>query len=402
MTAHTVIVAQTRVGFLTGGRKQSFRDLLQEEQSVQQEEAFARATVAITRARSLCLIMGPLIWKGFLGLLGHRISHVWSRTSVSRPLSFTWLLNWRFPHRCSVYPDALSELLSGWTGLPTACCVEVLKDYVTHIYKVRRLHLIVVDLWRPWRYNARRAKQITDQLWFLRNKKATKRMVPLICQLVMTLPFGAADMSIWICSWECRISMLLDLAGAVPRPQLSCSWYLDWGRLSFGGELFFPASGIQHFYDAFAFESHLSTRQDALTLFGLEEDELPGRSQHCIVSSPPKKMGWSSGAPYWSERPGGQSPTGTSFTLPLIKWTLTQAKGEQAPSSQGSQNSSTELDALAEEHMPSPLADDLEQYDLTQDAYGEVGHDFVIRNEWLVGLRQTSAFGGCAEKVAIG
>ena len=67
MTAHTVILAQTRVGFLTGGRKKSFLDLPQDEQTVQLEEAYARATVAITRARALCLIMGPLDMKGLLG-----------------------------------------------------------------------------------------------------------------------------------------------------------------------------------------------------------------------------------------------------------------------------------------------------------------------------------------------
>ena len=54
MTAHTVVLAQTRVGFLTGGRKKSFLDL---------EEAYARATVAITRTGALCLIMGPLDMK---------------------------------------------------------------------------------------------------------------------------------------------------------------------------------------------------------------------------------------------------------------------------------------------------------------------------------------------------
>ena len=58
MTAHTVILAQTRVGLLSGGRKQSFLDLAQDEQAVQLEEAYARATVAITRARALCLISG--------------------------------------------------------------------------------------------------------------------------------------------------------------------------------------------------------------------------------------------------------------------------------------------------------------------------------------------------------
>ena len=60
MTAPTVILAQTRVGFLTGGRKESFRALPQEEQLIQLEEAYGRATVALTRARSSCVIMALL------------------------------------------------------------------------------------------------------------------------------------------------------------------------------------------------------------------------------------------------------------------------------------------------------------------------------------------------------
>ena len=67
MTAHTVVLAQTRLGFLTGGRKKSFLDLLQDEQTVQLEKAYADTTVAITRAGSLCLIMAPLDMKGFIG-----------------------------------------------------------------------------------------------------------------------------------------------------------------------------------------------------------------------------------------------------------------------------------------------------------------------------------------------
>ena len=67
MTAHTVLLAQTKVGFLTGGRKKSFLLLSEDEQMVQLEEAYARATVAITRARSLCLIIVPFDMKGLLG-----------------------------------------------------------------------------------------------------------------------------------------------------------------------------------------------------------------------------------------------------------------------------------------------------------------------------------------------
>ena len=84
LSPEEVVLAQTRVGFLTGGRKKSFLDLPQDEQTVQLGEAYARATVAITRARSLCLIMGPLDKKGLLGAatvmgtLMYGAGHVWA------------------------------------------------------------------------------------------------------------------------------------------------------------------------------------------------------------------------------------------------------------------------------------------------------------------------------------
>ncbi len=65
MTAYMVIVAQTRVGFLTGGRGQKFRNLPEEEWRTQEEEAYARATVALTR--KMCVIFCPLDMKGLLG-----------------------------------------------------------------------------------------------------------------------------------------------------------------------------------------------------------------------------------------------------------------------------------------------------------------------------------------------
>ena len=64
MTAYLVLLAQTKVGFLSGGRGKSFRQLTPQEQSAQKEEAFARATVALTRAQQICIIMGPLDMRG--------------------------------------------------------------------------------------------------------------------------------------------------------------------------------------------------------------------------------------------------------------------------------------------------------------------------------------------------
>ena len=48
MTAQHVLLAQTKIGFLTGGRGYSFQELSPEEKLSQREEAFARATVALS------------------------------------------------------------------------------------------------------------------------------------------------------------------------------------------------------------------------------------------------------------------------------------------------------------------------------------------------------------------
>ena len=62
-----VLLAQTRVGFLSGGREKSFHQLPPQEQASQKEEAYARATVALTRAQQICFIMGPLDMRGLVG-----------------------------------------------------------------------------------------------------------------------------------------------------------------------------------------------------------------------------------------------------------------------------------------------------------------------------------------------
>ena len=66
MTAYLVLLAQTRVGFLSG-RGKSFHQLPPQEQVAQREEAYARATVALTRAQQICFIMGPLDMRGLVG-----------------------------------------------------------------------------------------------------------------------------------------------------------------------------------------------------------------------------------------------------------------------------------------------------------------------------------------------
>ena len=201
MTAHTVLLAQTKVGFLTGGRKKSFLLLSEDEQMVQLEEAYARATIAITRARSLCLIMGPLDMKGLvgaatvMGTLMYGAGHVWAGQAhfylhdgeLSRSPSDETFIHMLQQNCC----------LSG-PHFPPPAIVEALQDYVTHYYKVRRLHLIVVDLWRPWKYNTARAREITDQLWRIShgNDTSGESIQARWPRATSSLP----SICLWICS----------------------------------------------------------------------------------------------------------------------------------------------------------------------------------------------------------
>ena len=152
---------------LTGGRKKSFRLLSEDEQMVQLEEAYARATVAITRARSLCLIMGPLDMKGLLGAatvmgtLMYGAGHVWE--GQAHFYLHDGELSRAPPDETFIHMLRQNCSLTG-PHFPPPAIVEALQDYVTHYYKVRRLHLIVVDLWRPWKYNTARAKAHSGQM----------------------------------------------------------------------------------------------------------------------------------------------------------------------------------------------------------------------------------------------
>ena len=205
MTAHTVLLAQTKVGFFTGGRKKYFLALPEDEQMVQLEEAYARATVAITRARALCLIMGPLDMKGLLGAatvmgtLMYGAGHVWAGHAHfylhDQELS-------RSPPD-ETFIDMLKQncCLSG-PHFPPPAIVEALQDYVTHYHKVRRLHLIVVDLWRPWKYNTARAREITDQLWRISHGDDTRPMDMLWMALNVQVTWcGLREMGNLILCW---------------------------------------------------------------------------------------------------------------------------------------------------------------------------------------------------------
>ena len=148
MTAHLVLLAQTRVGFLSGGRSKHMKDLPRDEFVAQLEEAYARATVALTRAQKLCIIMGPLDMRGLLGaatvigclkygagLCGMHGRNVPKRSSIDDG-----------PGDCS-FLDSLRRSLTTARGVyPPVALAEIYCEDSRSSAKIRRLHLIVIDL----------------------------------------------------------------------------------------------------------------------------------------------------------------------------------------------------------------------------------------------------------------
>ena len=179
---------------------------------------------------------------------------------------------------------------------------EFLQDCVTNYHKVRRLHLIVVDL-RPWKYNTARAREITDQLWRISDCDATRRVSPF-------RPDGTSTQVPSICTWlyfgwlrvpvfsgvpqrDGQSYVLLDTIAAdtlvfgtywthvqtcnVSRVQSATEWTASVYALD---QSFFHPLGMQHFYDSLALVSQICVRRDALTLLGLNDDLLPDFDLH--------------------------------------------------------------------------------------------------------------------------
>ena len=153
-TPHHVLLAQTKVGFLTGGRGRNFRKLAGAEKNAQREEAYARATVALTRAQRFCFLMCPLDMKGLVGAatvvgnLQHG-SGICEQRADADPLQVALRassLNLSQQDEDFLrHFRASAAVTNGW--FPPAALVEIYHEPD----KLQWLHLIIVDLQHPKR-----------------------------------------------------------------------------------------------------------------------------------------------------------------------------------------------------------------------------------------------------------
>ena len=254
---------------------------------------------------------------------------------------------------------------------PPPAIAEVLQDCVAHYHKVRRLHLIVVDLWRPWRYNARQAKAITDQLWFVEEGRNSRRMSPF-------RPCGPKPPP------RCR---RFAFGYALDNSEFPC--YLVWPQrdgdsyalldtatndtLQLSERSLFRPLGMHHFYDSFALVSQIGIREDALVLFDLREEELLS-DLHITRQAVLRKRYGNHLEQFFDQ-----------YALCLAAGEAATDSGEEEASiaTADSADSSTDQDTQVDGSLLSPLAEDIEQHELMTAAYAQVGRNFDIRDHLL-------------------
>eukprot|EP00434_Breviolum_minutum_P011485 symbB.v1.2.010124.t1/scaffold618.1/size180184/1 len=170
MTAYLVLLAQTRVGFLSGGRGKSFHQLPPQEQAAQREEAYARATVAVTRAQQICFIMGPLDMRGLVGaatIIGC-LKYGASFSGLDDQDDPVFLIRLKDEDLLeapddSAFLQSLRFSCARVSGVyPPLALVEAYITEEDSAPRVRRLHLMVVDLHRRRRMADRVLRLLVD------------------------------------------------------------------------------------------------------------------------------------------------------------------------------------------------------------------------------------------------
>ena len=140
---------------------------------------------------------------------------------------------------------------------------------------------------------------------------------------------------------------------------------------------FFRPLGMQHFYDSFALVSQICVRREALTLFGLREDELLPDLR--ITGAGVLRIGLGA---HQEHRVNHEARAADRTKVPaeVIQLAAHEVdpepdKAESAVGTSDSEGSESASDS-EQNDPPSSLASDAEQYELMQASYVAVGRDF--------------------------
>ena len=126
------------------------KELSENEVLAQLEEAYARATVALTRAQKLCIIMGPLDMRGLpgaatvIGCLKYGAGVCGVHVSNQAALKDGSLNDG--PDDEAFLQSLRRSLKTARGAYPPVALAEIYQEFKSPLTMIRRLHLMVVDL----------------------------------------------------------------------------------------------------------------------------------------------------------------------------------------------------------------------------------------------------------------
>ena len=269
------------------------KELPQKEVLAQLEEAYARATVALTRAQKLCIIMGPLDMRGLLGAAtvigclkyGAGVCGV----HADNPSAEVFLKE----RSLNAGPDDSAFLQSlRWSlntprgAYPTVALAEIYREHKLPLTKIRRLHSMVVDL--------NKSRSVSTRVY--QDFKECQIPADLAgCLNTLPVPISRRD-----CPFRVRFVFAYSVDNS-DRPS-----YLLWPHRGTGGQFwlvdpwsgnyfdlaaarFIAPIGLEHFFDAFALNHRRLLRVDAAAALRLPLDDVSDtlvvkQNRACLIS----------------------------------------------------------------------------------------------------------------------
>ena len=257
---------------MSGGSAKQTADLCPAEKVIQLEEAHARATVALTRARRLCVLLCPLDQRGsmgaatILGCLQYGLGLL-SRDQLAMPL-------WKEAERLCAPSDAAFlnrlERMTPFSLFPPVSLVMMRPARGASHFTLLRLHLVVVDTHRTW---TRRHRGVNFVAQFLPH--ASAHCTPMSAhESILRAPYHNDRFAFGYARDNSTFPMLL--LYPVRRPQEAFVLVDTFSAAAFSldrsPEL--KILPLVHFYDAFRAVPPVSVRAAAAEKFGVCMDDI--------------------------------------------------------------------------------------------------------------------------------
>ena len=371
MTAYLVLLAQTRVGFLSGGRGKSFRQLPPEEQAAQKEEAYARATVALTRAQQICFIMGPLDMRGLVGaatIMGClKYGACFSGFDEQADPVFLVRLKdegLQEAHDDAAFLQSLRFSCARVTGVyPPLALAEAFITEEDSAPRMRRLHLMIVDLHRRRRMADRVLRLLLDfqvdrcdgECWHTLPIPWKRNQEVHQLRFVFGYAMEGSDLPCYILWPERTVDQSFWCIDA---------WKGDWSQLDKSAHI--APLGVEHFFDAFCFAPQRPWKAAASQALGIpfghiSEDAYLDQGHEHNFALVPRRI------PVERKQPAGKRE---SQVMPAKE--MSDTDGESGWSGV-SDSSSTDSECTNVE--ASSVASDQDRFDAAYSAFSDLAED---------------------------